>query len=469
MNYIPHQKINRNRRIKTPIQGWILRVIIVSSVGLIVTYNIIKGIDFHDPLLVYSTIMPLHSFLMMTVGWFFFKTSRRVKAKNDLVSVIIPIYNQSSLIIRVIDAIFRSTYKNIEVIAVDDGSTDLTANKLKRLEDIYPRLRVITKSNEGKRRAVASGFNQAKGEYIVLIDSDSMIDKKAIEELMRVLLSDYNIGAVVGEAKILNAKNNIFTKLQDVWYDSMFNIHKTAESVFGCVTCCSGCLSAYRRKAIENFIPYWAKAKFQFSDDRELTSFVMASGKTKMELRTVFGNKFLAANSQALMESMSNFDDAEDRGLTAQSLLSWKTIYVARAIVYTDVPETWRGYIKQQLRWRKGYIRTNFFVNTFFWKKHPIIALIFYVEIMSTFTGPLITAIIIFYEPFILGHYFVTLLAISGMLLIGVGQAFDYKARVPKSKYWYYKPLINLFIMFVLSWLLIPALLRIRKNEWLTR
>jgi hyaluronan synthase len=469
MNRIPHQKINRNGRIQAPVQGWFLRIGALIIIGSMIIYNIIKGIDFHDPLLVYSTIMPIHAFMMMCVGWFFFRNSHRIKTNNDLVSVIIPIYNQSSMIMRVIDAIFQSTYKNIEVIAVNDGSTDLTGSKLQNLADIYPRLKIITKANEGKRRAVAAGFYVAKGNYLVLIDSDSIIDKKAIEELMRTLLSDNKIGAVVGEAKIWNAKNTIFTKLQDVWYDYAFNIHKAAESVFGCVTCCSGCLSAYRREAIENFIPYWAKATFQFSDDRELTSYVIASGQTKADLKTVFGNKFWVQSSQDLMESMAKFDDAEDRGLTAHSLLSWKTVYAPKAVVYTDVPETWHGYLKQQLRWKKGYIRTNFFVNSFFWKKNPIIALIFYTEVMATFTAPLITVIILFYEPFILGHYFITFIFICGMLLIGIVQGFDYKGRVPKSRYWYYRPIMNLFITFVLSWLLIPALLRIRKNEWLTR
>src|SRR5690606_41834048 len=62
----------------------------------------------------------------------------------------------------------------------------------------------------------------------------------------------------------------------------------------------------------------------------------------------------------------------------ALPILEWKAVYVASAIVYTDVPEKIRGYIKQQKRWKKGYIRSNFYVSSFFWQKNPVISLIFY-------------------------------------------------------------------------------------------
>ena len=55
------------------------------------------------------------------------------------------------------------------------------------------------------------------------------------------------------------------------------------------------------------------------------------------------------------MEAMAAYDDAEDRALTAQTFISWKTGYVASAIVYTDVPEKWNIFVKQQKRWKKRY------------------------------------------------------------------------------------------------------------------
>ena len=164
----------------------------------------------------------------------------------------------------------------------------------------------------------------------ILIDSDSVVDKHAITEFMKTFDAHPKVGSVVGYAKVWNAKKNLLTKCQDAWYDYAFNIHKTTESRMGNVLCCSGCLAGYRREAIANFIPHWIKAKIQNSDDRDLTSYVIADKWAKSELAPI-KNKLLAMGAE--------YDDAEDRILTAQSLVEWQSFYVSTAIVYTDVPE----------------------------------------------------------------------------------------------------------------------------------
>ena len=78
------------------------------------------------------------------------------------------------------------------------------------------------------------------------------------------------------------------------------------------------------------------------------------------------------------MKSMASYDDAEDRGLTAHTIMSWKTVYVPTAVVHTDVPEKLMQYLRQQVRWKKGFLRSSFFVAAFFWKKKPINAFLFY-------------------------------------------------------------------------------------------
>ncbi len=350
--------------------------------------------------------------------------------------------------------------KNIELIAVNDGSKDGTKEILDGLARRYPALKVIHKKNEGKRKAVASGFNVCRGKYVILIDSDSVIDENAIKELMRAFRSNPEIGAVVGQAKVWNANKNVLTKCQDAWYDYAFNIYKICESTFGSVTCCSGCLAGYRKEAIAGFIPYWAESKIQYSDDRALTSFAIGSKKYKLEFMPL---------AKKLAEMTSKYDDAEDRALTVQSLVEWKAVYVASAIVYTDAPENLKGYFRQQQRWKKGYIRSNFFASVFFWKKNPLMSLIFYTDFMATFTLPLIIVIVLFYEPFILGELMTPALFLSGLLLVGAAQGLDYRFRDKNASNWKYKPLMNLMSIFVLSWLLFPSLWTLRKNAWLTR
>ena len=104
-------------------------------------------------------------------------------------------------------------------------------------------------------------------------------------------------------------------------------------------------LAAYRRKAIESFISFWR------DDD------VCCTTPLAPPLRPLSKSK--------LMESLASYDDSEDRALTAYSMKRWKTAYVPTAVVYTDVPEKFDGFIKQQKRWKKGYIRANLFASLF--------------------------------------------------------------------------------------------------------
>ena len=224
-------------------------------------YNISVALSVADPLIVYSTLMPIHAIIILVTGWIFFKNRAIGMVPDDLVSVIIPVYNQENLIEKVVNAIFLSTYHNLEVVAVNDGSKDNTKQVLDELAKKNPRLKVIHKKNGGKRTAVATGFYAAKGNFVVLIDSDSIVDKYAIEEFMKVFAANPKVGGIVGNGKVLNANKNFLTKCQDAWYDYSFNIGKTSESIFGTVLCLSGCLAAYRRETISAFMTYWANDK----------------------------------------------------------------------------------------------------------------------------------------------------------------------------------------------------------------
>ncbi|MBI2852277.1 MAG: glycosyltransferase [Chloroflexi bacterium] len=423
-------------------------------------FNLITAWTHQDLLIFYATLIPMHTLTIFVVGWLFFTNRAKGRVPDDVVSVIIPVYNQEGLIGEVIKAVFRSSYPYIEVVAVNDGSKDNTGRELDFMAMEYPGLKVIHQSNGGKRSAVAAGFYASTGKFIVLIDSDSVVDERAIEEFMKTFAADPRVGGAVGNCKVLNADKNFLTKCQDAWYDYAFNIHKTTESVFGTVLCCSGCLAAYRREAIAQFIPYWAAARVQNSDDRDLTTYAMATPWAKGELLSISGH---------LKKAMSQYDDSEDRGLTAHTLTAWDTVYVPSAVVRTEVPERARAYIRQQTRWKKGYIRSCFYVSAFFWKKNPLMSLVFYTEFMTTFISPVILFSVYFYAPFIRHLYLVPLLYVTGQLLIGIVAGLDYKFRQTDAKNWIYKPVMNLIASLLLPWLIFPALWTFRKNRWLTR
>lgn len=454
------QRISKTGRIQVSNRAWVIRsLMLVGLVGFMI-YNVDIALSIGDPLIVYSTLMPIHAILLLVIGWVFYKHKPSKEPPDDLVSVIIPIYNQENLIEKVINAIYGSTYTNLEVIAVNDGSKDNTAEVLDNLAAKNPSLRVIHKPNGGKRTAVAAGFHASKADFIVLIDSDSIVDKYAIEEFMKTFQTNPKVGGLVGNGKVLNASKNLLTKCQDVWYDYSFNIGKTCESVFGTVLCLSGCLAAYRREAISQFITFWANDSAQYGDDRNLTTYAIAPPWAKGQLAPV---------RKKLLISMASYDDAEDRGLTSHAMMTWRTAYVPTAVVHTDVPEKPRQYLRQQIRWKKGYLRSTFFVSAFFWRKNPIMAMLFYLEFMSTFIAPAIIVSIFIYGPLVLHSYWYPFIFVASQLLIGLFNGVDYKFRDPTAKHWVYKPVMNLISALILPWVLFPAVLSLKKNKWLTR
>ncbi|MCW4017504.1 MAG: glycosyltransferase [Candidatus Bathyarchaeota archaeon] len=454
------QRISKKGRIRVSRHAWVIRGLMLAGLVAFMVYNIDVALSIGDPLIVYSTLMPIHAILILAIGWVFYKHKPSTETPDDLVSVIIPIYNQENLIEKVINAIYRSTYTNLEVIAVNDGSKDNTAEVLEKIAAKNPTLKVIHKPNGGKRTAVAAGFYASKADFVVLIDSDSIVDKYAIEEFMKTFNANPKVGGLVGNGKVLNAGKNLLTKCQDVWYDYSFNIGKTCESVFGTVLCLSGCLSAYRREAVNQFISFWAKDTAQYGDDRNLTTYAIVTPWAKEQLAPI---------EKRLLTSMAKYDDAEDRGLTSHAMRTWRTAYVPTAVVHTDVPEKTRQYLRQQIRWKKGYLRSTFFVSAFFWRKNPIMAMLFYLEFMSTFIAPAIIVSIFLYGPLVLHAYWYPIIYIASQLLIGLFNGIDYKFRDPTAKHWLHKPTMNLISALILPWVLIPAILGFKKNGWLTR
>lgn len=219
---------------------WTLRIATVGVVIGLVLWNIVAGLAIDgrsngkvDYLALLGGILLIHTAIILICAWTLYRNpanGRRECHGIYKVAVIVPIYNQEKMIDKVIEAIYQSTYKRIEVIAVDDGSTDGTRDVLDKLRHGYSELVVVHKKNSGKRKAVATGFRLTKADIIVLLDSDSIIHSQAIEEFVKSFEADAKIGAVVGNARVLNGQNNFLTKCQDAWYDYSFNVAKLVKA-----------------------------------------------------------------------------------------------------------------------------------------------------------------------------------------------------------------------------------------------
>ncbi len=109
---------------------------------------------------------------------------------NDLVSIIIPVYNVEKYLKRCMESVLRQTYRNFEVILVDDGSTDKSLDICKEYEKKDERIKVIHKKNGGLSSARNSGLNVMKGSLFTFIDSDDWVEEKYVESLVKAILEN---------------------------------------------------------------------------------------------------------------------------------------------------------------------------------------------------------------------------------------------------------------------------------------
>ena len=109
---------------------------------------------------------------------------------EDLISVVVPIYNVEKYLKTCIETIIKQTYKNIEIILVNDGSTDNSLQICNEFKEKEKRIKVINKKNGGLSDARNIGLKKAKGKYICFIDSDDFINEKYIEELHSLIIKN---------------------------------------------------------------------------------------------------------------------------------------------------------------------------------------------------------------------------------------------------------------------------------------
>ena len=115
----------------------------------------------------------------------------------SLVSVIVPVYNQKYYLDACLKSIANQTYSNIEVIIVNDGSTDNTLSRAQKWVDKDPRFKMINKKNEGTSFARRDGYLNATGKYITFIDNDDMLTANAVETMVR-LIEEHDVDLVMG-------------------------------------------------------------------------------------------------------------------------------------------------------------------------------------------------------------------------------------------------------------------------------
>jgi cellulose synthase/poly-beta-1,6-N-acetylglucosamine synthase-like glycosyltransferase len=367
------------------------------------------------------------------------------------VTCLVAVKNDEAIIEPCVRSLLEGSYSLVQVIVVDDASTDATPAILDRLAAELPIEVLHLPRNVGKKRALVEGVRRADGEVLVFTDSDCVVAHDAVERCVDALRSNPALGAVSGHARASNAETSLLAAVQDVWYDGQFGVSKAAESSFGSVTCVSGPLAAFRREAVLNYFPAWAAdeflgREFRFATDRQLTAYVL-------------GQQWIGEDLRA-----AHLDDplVSDEPYPARS---WRVGYVRSARAVTEVPPTFPTFLRQQVRWKKSFVRNLFFTGGFMWRRGLVPALLFYGHAVWVLLGPLMAFRHLVLLP-IQGAWLVSGLYACGVVLKGLVWGAAYRVQNPGDRRWVLRPVMSVLSAVVLSWLLLYAVATLRRSTW---
>ena len=128
--------------------------------------------------------------------------------KAALLSVIIPVYNVEPYLEQCLDSVVNQTYKNLEIICINDGSTDNSLKILEKYQKKDERIKLINQKNKGLSEARNAGLDVATGEYIAFVDSDDYLELNAYEEAMKVMLADRSVDLVEFNVRSFTNENS---------------------------------------------------------------------------------------------------------------------------------------------------------------------------------------------------------------------------------------------------------------------
>lgn len=353
------------------------------------------------------------------------------KGPEPTVAVVMPAFNEEDAIADSIRSLLTVDYpgEKLEVVVIDDGSTDGTLSEIERAAAGSEMVRVISfGENRGKRAAMAAGIRATGAEIIAFVDSDSALEREALRRIVRGF-ADPKVGAIAGHAEVQNSRASWIARMQAVRYFVAFRVCKAAESIFGAVTCCSGCFSAYRRAAITPVLERWEHQRFlgrpaTYGDDRSLTNFV---------------------------------------------LRDWDVRYDELARSRTIVPTTFNLFLRQQLRWKRSWTRESLIIGRFIWRRTPLASVWAYLGIILPLVAPLVALRAIAWQPLVAGTG-APVVYLIGLYAMALVYGLYYGLRHGRyDTLWVFGVLFVFFYLAFLLWQTWYAILTSRNSSWGTR
>ncbi|MGW2285281.1 glycosyltransferase [Streptomyces phaeochromogenes] len=226
---------------------------------------------------------------------------------TEPVTVLVPAYNEEAGIESTVRSLLASDYPELQIVVIDDGSTDRTAELAEGIED--PRVLVVRKPNGGKAAALNTGLGHASHDILVMVDADTVFEPDAIHHLVQPLAHPA-VGAVSGNTKVGN-RRGLLAKWQHLEYCFGFNLDRRMFEVLECMTTVPGAIGAFRRDAL---IGVGGVSDDTLAEDTDLTMALWRAG--------------------------------------------WRVLYEESAVAWTEVPTSLRQLWRQRYRWCFGTIQS---------------------------------------------------------------------------------------------------------------
>lgn len=355
------------------------------------------------------------------------------------VTIIIPCFNEETWIQTTILSCLDQYYPvdKLKVIVVDDCSTDRSVEKIEELyqkllksEDKRYRIKdrfkyFVQEKNAGKRDALVRGVENTDTDLVMFVDSDSFLEPDAVVNLVQPF-QDPKMGGCAGRCDVANTYTNALTEMQSVRYYIAFRIMKAAEGIFDAVTCLSGPLSCYRRDLVLKYKDDWINQRFlghkaTFGDDRSMTNFILRHNRCG---------------------------------------------YQDTAVCSTIVPRKHKVFLKQQMRWKRSWLRESLRAGLFMWRKEPYAAINFYIGLIVPMLAPVVVVYNLMWVP-LTQHIFPTTFLV-GLMLMSLMMTFA-QLLLRKSSTWAFGFLFCLYYEVVLLWQMPIAWFTFWKSTWGTR
>jgi len=272
------------------------------------------------------------------------------------VSILIPCHNEGDNARETLEYLLDQNYPNIEIIAINDASSDNTGEILDTLARKHDCIRIIHfEDNLGKAAALNMGALASNNDFLICIDGDALLDENAVHHIMQHFIHGPRVAAVTGNPRI-RTRSTLLGKIQVGEFSAIVGIIKRAQRIYGKVFTISGVVAGFRKSALHR-VGYWSTD--MITDDIDI------SWKLQLD--------------------------------------HWDIRFEPKALCWILMPETYSGLFRQRIRWAQGGVEVllKFFKHLGIWKSRRMWMV--YIEfLLSVFWSFSITAVFLLWCA---GHF----------------------------------------------------------------